>query len=107
MDIQINTTNNIEARQATTARLEALVTERLSRFEGRLTRVELHFGDENGDRNNGADIRCQIEARPAGQDPLSVSDLSDTMDQAASGALGKLAKALDRAFGKTTDRKGH
>jgi hypothetical protein len=107
MDIQINTANNLAGRQATTERLEALVTERLSRFEDRLTRVELHVGDENGERNNGADIRCQIEARPAGLDPVSVTDQSDTIDQAASGALGKLTTALERTFGKMTNRKGH
>ncbi|MBA3999044.1 HPF/RaiA family ribosome-associated protein [Brevundimonas sp.] len=107
MEIQINTSNNLEGRQATTERLEALVAERLSRFGDRLTRVELHVGDENGERNNGPDIRCQIEARPAGQDPVSVSDQSDTIDQAASGALGKLTTALERTFGKVTNRKGH
>ncbi len=107
MEIQINTSNNLEGRQATAERLEALVTERLSRFGDRLTRVELHVGDENGERNNGADIRCQIEARPAGHDPVSVSELSDSIDQAASGALGKLTTALERTFGKATNRKGH
>lgn len=107
MDIHINTANNLEGREATTQRLEALVKERMSRFEGRLTRVELHVGDENGDRSIGADIRCQIEARPAGLDPVSVTDQSDTLDQAASGALGKLTTALERTFGKATNRKGH
>lgn len=107
MDIQINTANNLEGRQAATERLEALVSDRLSRFEDRLTRVELHVGDENGERSNGADIRCQIEARPAGHDPVSVTDQSDSIDQAAAGALGKLTTALDRTFGKATNRKGH
>lgn len=107
MDIQINTSNNLEGRQAVTDRLEETVRSRLSRFEDRLTRVELHVGDENGDRSVGGDIRCQIEARPAGQGPVSVSDQSDSIDQATSGALAKMATALERAFGKTTNRKGH
>lgn len=107
MDIQINTSNNLTGRQTTVERLEAMVSQHLSRFEGRLTRVEVHVGDENGERNNGPDIRCQIEARPAGQGPVSATDQSNTIDQAAAGALGKLTTALERAFGKTTDRKGH
>lgn len=107
MDIQINTSNNLEGRQAIIDELEATVRDRLSRFEDRLTRVELHVGDENGERSVGGDIRCQIEARPAGQGPVSVSDQSDSIDQAASGALTKLTTALDRSFGKTTNRKGH
>ena len=107
MDIQINTSNNLEGRTAVVEHLETVVRDRLSRFENRLTRVELHVGDENGDRSIGGDIRCQIEARPAGRDPVSVSEQADTIDQAASGALGKLATLLDRSFGKLTDRKGH
>lgn len=107
MDIQINTANNLVGRQAMVDRLEASVRERLSRFEDRLTRVELHVGDENGDRSGGADKRCQIEARPAGHDPVSVTDQAGSIDQAAAGALGKLATVLERTFGKATDRKGH
>jgi len=107
MDIQINTSNNLEGREATVSKLEALVAERLSRFGDRLTRVEVHVGDENGERNVGGDIRCQIEARPAGHEPVSVADQSDSIDQAAAGALGKLTTALERTFGKATSRKGH
>ena len=107
MDIQINTSNNLEGRQTIIDGLERTVRDRLSRFDGRLTRGELHVGDENGERSVGGDIRCQIEARPAGQGPISVSDLSDSIDEAAAGALTKLTTALDRSFGKTTSRKGH
>ena len=107
MDVQINTSNNVEGREAFNARLEKTVRERLSRFEGKLTRVELHIADENADRNDGHDKRCVVEARPAGFGPVSVSDQADTVEQAASGALGKMITALDRTFGKLTTRKGH
>jgi len=107
MDIQINTANNLDGRQDRTERLETTVRDRLSRFAGRLTRVELHVGDVNGERSGGGDIRCQIEARPAGHDPVSVTEQSDSIDQATAGALGKLTTALERTFGKTTSRKGH
>lgn len=107
MIVQINTSNNLEGRQAIVEGLETTVRDRLSRFEDRLTRVEVHVGDENAERSIGGDIRCQIEARPAGKGPVSVSDQSDSIDQAASGALDKLTTALQRSFGKTTSRKGH
>ncbi len=107
MEIQINTANNLEGRQATTEKLEASVRDRLSRFSDRLTRVELHVGDETGERTGGTEIRCQIEARPAGRDPVSVTDQARSIDQAAAGALGKMATTLDRMFGQTSDRKGH
>jgi hypothetical protein len=107
LDVQINTANDVEGREALCVHLEGTVRERLSRFEDRLTRVEMHFADENGDRNTGDAIRCVVEARPAGLDPVSVSDHAGSIEQAASGALGKMVSALDHTFGKLSDRKGH
>jgi hypothetical protein len=107
MDIQINTANNLDGREALIARLETLVRDRLARFEGRLTRVELHLGDVDGPRTGGDDIRCQLEARLAGADPLSVTDQAASPDQAAAGALARAITAIERAIGRTTNRKGH
>lgn len=107
MDVQINTSNNVAGREALTQQLEETVRMRLSRFSERLTRVEVHVGDENGERNAGDDMRCVIEARPAGRDPISVTEQAGSIDQAAAGALGKMTTALDRTFGKITSRKGH
>lgn len=107
MDVQINTANNVAGREALTQQLEETVRTRLSRFSDRLTRVEVHVGDENGDRGGGDDKRCVIEVRPAGRDPISVTEQAGSIDQAAAGALSKVATALERDFGKITSRKGH
>jgi len=107
LDVQINTSNNVAGRETLVEKLEETVRNRLSRFGERLTRVEVHLGDENGDRGGGHDKRCVIEVRPAGQDPISVTDQAGSVDQAMTGALAKMASALDRTFGKLTDRKGH
>jgi len=107
LDVQINTANNIEGREALTQHLEDAVRDRLSRFTDRLTRVAVHVGDENGDRNVGHDKRCVVEARPAGLGPVTVTEQSDSIDQATAGALSKMVSALDRTFGKLSDRKGH
>ncbi|MBI1407211.1 MAG: hypothetical protein GC145_13930 [Caulobacter sp.] len=107
MDVQINTANNLDGREAMTRHLESEVRERLSRFESRLTHVEVHFGDENGPRGGADDMRCVVEARPAELGPVSVTDHAGSISQAATGALGKMVSALDRTFGKHSDRKGH
>jgi hypothetical protein len=107
LDIQINTANNVEGREALARSLEETVRTKLSRFSERLTRVEVHVGDENGERSAGDDKRCVIEVRPAGREPISVTDQAGSIDQAASGALNKVATALDRTFGRITSRKGH
>ena len=107
MDVQINTANNVEGREALSEHLEGAVRDHLSRFEDRLTRVEVHIGDENGASDFGQDKRCVVEARPAGHEPVTVSDQADSIEQATTGALGKMVSALESTFGKMTDRKGH
>lgn len=107
MDVQISTANNVEGREALTEHLEGAVRDRLSRFEDRLTRVEVHVGDENGEDAGGRGKRCVVEARPAGHAPVMVSEQAGSIDQATSGALGKMVSAFDRTFGKLGDRKGH
>jgi ribosome-associated translation inhibitor RaiA len=107
MQVQINTANNVAGREALMESIEADVRNRLSRYESRLTRVEVHVGDENGEGSAGDDKRCVMEARPAGLDPVTVTEQASSIDQATAGALGKLSSALERTFGKLTDRKGH
>jgi len=46
MQIQVNTDDNIEGRDAMTAGVEAVVTAALGRFGDQLTRVEVHISDE-------------------------------------------------------------
>jgi len=87
--------------------LEETVRAKLSRFSERLTRVEVHVGDENGERSGGDDKRCVIEARPAGRAPISVTEQAGSIDQAIAGALNKVTTALERDVGKITSRKGH
>ncbi len=62
--------------------------------------------DENADKGGVAVKRCLIEARPAGMHPVAVTDLGDTVEEACSGALRKLASMLDTQLGKLSDSKG-
>ena len=108
MDVQINTANSVPGREALIGDIEAAVRDRLSRFEDKLTRIEVHVGDENSPaKGGGSDMSCVIEARPAGMAPITVTEQAGSIDQASSRALAKMATALDRAFGKLSDRKGY
>jgi hypothetical protein len=106
MQVQINTANNIDGREALVTGMEADVRAGLSRFDGRLTRVEVHIGDEANAQQGSADTRCMLEARPQGLDPLTVTDHAATPDLAVSGALRKMTSALDREFGKLDAHRG-
>jgi hypothetical protein len=107
MRVQIQTDNQIHSDAEANARLEARVRERLGRFGERLTRVELHVSDVDGPKGGGDDKRVSLEARPGGLDPIAVSHDAARIEDAVTGAADKAARALDRLFGKRTNRKGH
>ena len=78
MTVQINTDNNVEGN----ARLKAYISEELgtalARFEDKITRLEVHLGDENSDKSGTNDKRCLIEARPVNMQPVAVTNFADT-----------------------------
>jgi hypothetical protein len=100
MLVQINTDNRIEGTDTANAAIEARIRERLSRFADRLTRIEVHLRDVDGDRNGGQGIEAKLEARPAGGQPVVVNEQAASVDSAVTGVVRKAADFLDRAFGK-------
>jgi ribosome-associated translation inhibitor RaiA len=100
MQIQTNTDNNIEGRDALIAQVESTVESALGRFSDQITRVEVHLTDENSHKNGQNDKRCMMEARLEGRPPTAVTHASATLDQAISGAADKLKRAIDRSLGK-------
>ena len=107
MFIQINTDNQVPSDAERDARLEDQIRQRLARFEGRITDVEIHVSDINGPRGGNADLRCTLEARVNGIPPVAVLDEGDSVDRAILGAAKKAVRALDHQLGKLGDRKGH
>ena len=95
MQIQVNTDKNIEGREALVAHVEATLTHALDRFSDRITRLEVHLSDENGDKSGQDDKRCMIEARLEGRQPNAVTCNAGTLHQAIAGATDKLKKTLD------------
>ena len=108
MKIQVNTDHNVEGREALTLMVEAKVQSALERFEDRLTRVEVHLGDVSGEKDgSGADKRCLLEARPAGLQPVVVTDFADTVEQAVAGATRKMQSLLNSTFSRIDGRDEH
>jgi len=105
MKIQVNTDHNVDGSEAVVQQVEAEVQAALERFEDRLTRVEVHLGDESGDKGgSGADKRCLLEARPAGMQPVVVTDFAETLEQAVVGASQKMQSLLNSTFGRIDGR---
>jgi len=100
MIIQFNTDHTITSRDSLTAEVEASVRSSLSHYHGRISRVEVHLSDENGGKGGGNDIRCVMEARPDGHQPIAVTHKADELVEAVNGAAAKLKAALDHTFGR-------
>ncbi|HYW15942.1 MAG TPA: HPF/RaiA family ribosome-associated protein [Allosphingosinicella sp.] len=105
MFIQIHSDNQIESDSERDSRLEEQIRQRLARFEGRITDVEVHVSDVNGPRGGNADLRASIEARVNGIPPVAAVDQGDTVDRAVIGAAKKVVRALDHQLGKLADHR--
>lgn len=98
MKVQVNTDNNVVGSDFFSERTEADLTSVLSRFESRLTRVEVHLRNESAGRSTGDDFRCMVEARPAGAEPVTVTHHGATLLEALHGATDKLETLLTGKF---------
>lgn len=105
MKIQVNTDRDIDGNEALVEMVEAELHSALQHFEDRLTRVEVHLGDADGEKDGGvADKRCLLEARPEGMQPVVVTALATTVEQACSDAARKMRSLLSSTFGRIDDR---
>ena len=106
MQIQVHSDNHIEGSARLVSWVSASITSQLQRFEEELTRVVVHLNDENGHKAGSHDKRCQIEARPKGLSPISVTHHAESLEFALDGAMEKLNHALEHQLGKLRQRRG-
>lgn len=106
MQIQVHSDNHIEGSARLVSWVSATINSQLQRFEEELTRIVVHFNDENGHKAGSHDKRCQIEARPKGLAPISVTHHAASLEHALDGAMEKLTHALEHQIGKLRQRRG-
>ncbi|SRR3989344_4950870 len=99
MQVQVNS-NHIEGSARLQEWVGSAVSDRLERFDDFLTRIEIHLSDENGAKAGAEDKRCQIEARPKGHQPVSVTHKAESLDLAVEGAAEKMRHALEHLMGR-------
>lgn len=100
MQIQFNTDKTIEGHERMQSHFTEEISESLKRFEDKITRVEVHVGDENNEKFGLDDKRCMIEVRLAGKNPIAVTNHANTIEKAVSGATDKMKKLLTTTFEK-------
>jgi Sigma 54 modulation protein / S30EA ribosomal protein len=100
MQIQANSDNTIQVDAALTRFVEDEASRLLDRFAKKLTRVEVHLSDINNTRTGQADKRCLVEARPAGDRPVTADAIAATTESSVTEALKKMQRLLTTFFGK-------
>ncbi|MEO8504182.1 MAG: HPF/RaiA family ribosome-associated protein [Acidobacteriota bacterium] len=103
MHIQVNTDKNIEGSERLADQARSVVDGALDRFRDRITRVEVHLSDQNGDKGGQDDKRCVMEARIEGRQPTAVTHQAATVEQAVEGAADKLAAVIESTFARLHD----
>ena len=108
MQIQINTGHNIEVHEALTAQVSGIMESALSRFSDHITRVEVHLSEVNSDKKVGHDaMRCALEARLKGRQPIAVTHHATTLDDAIDGAADKLVNLVKHTLGRQREQQSH
>ena len=107
MQININTDKTIERHQGLDDHVESVVQAAVGRFGEQITRVEVHLSDDNSQKSVDGGNRCLLEARVTGYQPIAVSDHSEHLHLAITGAAEKLKRALDSALGRLHDKQLH
>lgn len=105
MQIQVNTSNGVNNKDALERWADAEIKQQLGRFVDDVTRVEVHLSDENHDKAGSGDKCCVMEARLAHHQPLAVTQHATTLDEAFRGAADKLKRLLDNTLGRLNNHR--
>lgn len=105
MQILLHSGPNTDGSHGMAEHLDAVVKAAMGRFGERVTRVEAHLSDVDGQtKSSVADIHCTLEARLLGLDAVVVKEQAGNAHQAIEGALRKLKRAVGEAIAKHEPR---
>jgi len=105
MQIQVNTGNGVDNKEALERWADAEIKQQLGRFVDDVTRVEVHLSDENHEKAGPAGKCCVMEARLAHHQPLVVTQHATGLDEAFRGAADKLKRLLDHTMGRLNSHR--
>jgi hypothetical protein len=95
MQININSDRHVSVTEDLIQQWQTEILDSLKRFGEWITRVEVHLNDVNSAAKGGPDdIRCLMEARPAGQKPVSVEVRAASVDEAINQGISALRRRL-------------
>lgn len=106
MHVQVSTDNHIANDERLLEYTQGVLEGSLTRFQDRITRVEVHLGDEIGAHKHADDDkRCSLEARIAGHQPVAVTHHAPSVRESITGAAHKLEKLLAGLVDREQDKR--
>jgi ribosome-associated translation inhibitor RaiA len=100
MLIQINTDKNVEGHSRLNEFFTNEIKEKLAHFDSKITRVEVHLGDENSDKFGKNDKRCIIEVRIEKKNPIVTTAHAETIEKSFYEAIEKVKRSLSATLEK-------
>lgn len=104
MKIQYNTDKTISGEERNQDYFTSQIAAELERYQSDITRIEVHISDENGKKGGIKDIRCILEARLEGKQPIAVTSQALNIELAVSGAIDKIKALLETILGRDNNR---
>jgi ribosome-associated translation inhibitor RaiA len=106
MQVEVKTDNHITGSEELASHVELELEGVLGRYGSRITRVLVYLNDTNAQKGGDRDMRCMMEARIAGHQPVAVTHEAASLDAAIAATTEKLERALDHLFDKQNGKKG-
>ena len=106
MHIEFSTDNTVAGNEELAAHVKSVVEQALGQFSDRISRVEVHLSDLSGQKGGHDDKRCMMEVRLEGRQPTAVTHEAATLEQAISGATGKLKRSIESTLGRESSAQG-
>ncbi len=105
MQIQVHTDHNVKGGDLMIQYVEGLIKDAMQNYKEDVTRVDVHVSDENANKGGDDDLRCTIEARIRGMQPIAVTHNDENIDAAISGATDRIARSVRKTLEKRREVK--
>jgi ribosome-associated translation inhibitor RaiA len=96
MKIQVNTGSSYQGSTEMDTFVSNFIQEKLERYSDRITRVEVHFADHNGEKETPMDKSCKVEVRMEGRPPFFTTGRGDTSHNALTVATMRMESHLGK-----------
>ena len=106
MQVQVSTDNHIHGSDQLIENVTQGIRSSFERFASQITRVDVHLADVNGPKGGANDIRCLVEVRLAGHQPVVASHQAANLDDALDGASEKAFRVVETTLARLHEAKG-